>query len=175
MCTIFQIKLHAEVAGSKWRRVVWSTGITGCKSGCWTCNTSSLWLWSNYFLWWKVLSKHSLLVLSSLKCTLIWPLGGFWLHLLQLYPCAWIIFNFFLCTAGLKLGFHGKIKVLQMHFSLKFALSTLLWALDFCGIDSTSESWAGLNILIARPKYHFGYSLTSRYVLQVRELPFWST
>jgi len=102
MCTILWIELDAEVAGSKWRRVVWSTGITGCKSGCWTCNPSSLWLWSNYFLWWKVLS-YTYYWLSSLKCTLIWPSRGFWLHLLQLFVCEWIIFKIFLCAAGFKL------------------------------------------------------------------------
>lgn len=45
---------NTEGAGSDRRRLVQSTSITSCESGCWTCNPSSSWLWSNYLSWWKV-------------------------------------------------------------------------------------------------------------------------
>lgn len=46
------------ITASNRRGMVWSTSFSGGKSGCWTCNPTSAWLWSNNILWWKVFSKY---------------------------------------------------------------------------------------------------------------------
>lgn len=134
--------------------MVHSTNIESCESGCWTSNSASLWLWRNYFLWWKVLSfsslKYVILVFSdlSLRCTYMTNLqmGG----------------HKFYCS------FSDYKSFSQLQFDIKLwllwtALIRMIVIYIFMVLAWTSKHVTGSRIQIRSPKYHFGYSLISRY------------